>query len=160
MAAQPPLEASLEIAVPPAGVWAVLSDLRAMSRRSPELVRTVMVGAPRVGRWALNVNRRRAVVWPTLSRLTRWKDPAHDGGRGALAFYVWPTDVEWSYELEPTPDGTGTLVTERRTAVERPSLVGRLVARYLMGGAEQHDVELLDGMHRTLAAIKADAERR
>ncbi|KAA1378355.1 SRPBCC family protein [Aeromicrobium fastidiosum] len=157
MAGQPPLEASIEIAVPPAGVWAVLSDLRSMSRRSPELVGTWMFGAPRVGRWALHLNRRRAVVWPTLSRLTRWKDPAHDGGRGALAFYVWPTDVEWSYELEPS--GTGTLVTERRTALPRPSLLIRVVAKYAMGGADSHDVELLDGMHRTLAALAADTQR-
>ena len=157
MAGQPPLEASIEIAVPPAGVWAVLSDLRSMSRRSPELVGTWMIGAPRVGRWALHLNRRKAVVWPTLSRLTRWKDPARDGGRGALAFHVWPTDVEWSYELEPS--GAGTLVTERRTALPRPSLLVRLVAKYAMGGAAQHDVELLDGMHRTLAALATDTQR-
>ena len=157
MTGQPPLEASIEIAVPPAGVWAVLSDLRSMSRRSPELVGTWMIWRPRVGRWALHLNRRKGVVWPTLSRLTRWKDPAHDGGRGALAFHVWPTDVEWSYELEPS--GTGTLVTERRTALPRPSLLVRLVAKYAMGGAEQHDVELLDGMHRTLAALATDTQR-
>jgi hypothetical protein len=29
-----------------------------------------------------------------------------------------------------------------------------------MGGAENHDVELLDGMRRTLAALKAEAEGR
>lgn len=157
MTGQPPLEASIAIEAPPAVVWAVLSDLGSMSRRSPELVRTVMVGAPRVGRWALHLNRRGAVVWPTLSRLTRWKDPARDGGRGALAFHVWPTDAEWSYELEPT--SSGTLVTERRTAVVRPSVLVRLVSRYLLGGADQHDVELLDGMHRTLAALARDTER-
>ena len=156
MAGQPPLEASIEIPVPPAGVWAVLADLRSMSRRSPELVGTWMPGAPRVGRRALHLNRRRAVVWPTTSRITRWKDPAHDGGRGALAFHVWPTDVEWSYELVPTSDGTGTIVTERRSALPRPSLLVRLTARYAMGGADQHDTELLDGMHRTLEALAAD----
>jgi hypothetical protein len=148
MAGQPPLEASLDIAAPPERVWALLS---AMRRRSPELVRTFVRGTPRVGRRALHLNRRKAVVWPTVSRITRWKDPAHDGGRGALAFHVWPTDVEWSYELEPS--AAGTLVTERRTAMPRPSLVVRLMARYAMGGADQHDVELLDGMHRTLAAL-------
>ena len=156
MAGQPPLEASLDIAAPPERVWAVLSDLSAMRRRSPELVGSVMRGAPRVGRRAVHLNRRKAVVWPTASRITRWKDPAHDGGRGALAFHVWPTDVEWSYELVPTDDGNGTVVTERRSALPRPSLLVRLVARYAMGGAEQHDVELLDGMHRTLAALAAD----
>lgn len=157
MAGQPPLEASVEIAVPPARVWAVLSDLGSMRRRSPELVATWVLGAPRVGRWALNVNRRGLVVWPVVSRITRWKDPSQDGGRGALAFHVWPTDVEWSYELEPS--GTGTLVTERRGGMPRPSVLVRLFARYLMGGADHHDVELLDGMHRTLAHLKTDTER-
>jgi hypothetical protein len=160
MAGQPPLEASIEIAVPPSGVWAVLSDLRSMSRRSPELVGTWMIGRPRVGRLAVHLNRRGAVVWPSVSRLTRWKDPAHDGGRGALAFHVWPTDVEWSYELEPSGEGgRSTLVTERRGALPRPSLLVRLAARYAMGGADQHDTELLDGMHRTLAALAADTHR-
>jgi hypothetical protein len=154
MAGQPPLEASLEIAAPPERVWALLSDLSAMRRRSPELIGTFMRGAPRVGRRALHLNRRKAVVWPTSSRITRWKDPAHDGGRGALAFYVWPTGVEWSYELEPSAGGT--LVTERRTAMPRPSLVVRLMARYALGGADQHDAELLDGMHRTLTALAHD----
>jgi hypothetical protein len=157
MAGQPPLEASLEIAAPPERVWALLSDLSAMRRRSPELVATFMRGAPRVGRRAVHLNRRKAVVWPTSSRITRWKDPAHDGGHGALSFRVWPTDVEWSYELRPS--AAGTLVTERRTAMPRPSLVVRLMARYAMGGADQHDTELLDGMHRTLAALAHDAHR-
>lgn len=157
MGGQPPLEASIEIAAPPAGVWAALSDLKAMKRRSPELMATWMAGAPRVGRRAVHLNRRKAVVWPVLSRITRWKDPSQDGGRGALAFHVWPTDVEWSYELEPT--ATGTLVTERRAALPRPSLLVRVVAKYLMGGADGHDVELLDGMHRTLASLKSDTER-
>ncbi len=154
---QPALEASVEILAPSARVWAVLSDLHAMRDRSPELVGTWGRGDPAVGRRLVNLNRRKGLVWPTTSRITRWKDPAHDGGRGALAFHVWPTDVEWSYELEPT--ASGTLVTERRSALPEPSAVIRLAARYAMGGADSHDVELVDGMRKTLAALKSDAER-
>ena len=157
MGGQPPLEASLDIAASPERVWAALSDLSAMRRRSPELVGTFVRGVPRVGCRAVHLNRRKAVVWPTSSRITRWKDPAHDDGHGALAFRVWPADVEWSYELEPSE--TGTLVTERRTAMPRPSLLVRVAARYVMGGADQHDTELLDGMHRTLAALAHDTQR-
>ncbi|AWB91683.1 SRPBCC family protein [Aeromicrobium chenweiae] len=154
---QPPLEASIVIAAPPSAVWAALSDLRAMKDRSPEVIRTWLLGRPGVGRRAVNLNRRGAVVWPTWSRITRWKDPVQDYGRGALAFRVMPTDVEWSYELEPT-DG-GTEVTERRSALVDPSLVVRLTARFLLGGADRHDTELLAGMHRTLETLRSDLER-
>lgn len=155
---QPPLSVSLEIAAPPAEVWAAVSDLGAMRRRSPELIGSWMLGRPGVGRRAVNLNRRKAFVWPTISRITRWKDPARDAGRGALAFHVIPTDVEWAYEIEPLPDG-GTLLTERRSALIDPSLIVRLVSKYAMGGADGHDVELLDGMRRTLAAIESEIVR-
>jgi hypothetical protein len=157
MGSQQALEASIEIAATPGEVWATVSDLSAMKRYSPELVGTWVLGTPGVGRRAVNLNRRKAFVWPTLSRITRWKDPARDNGRGALAFHVWPTDAEWSYELEPSDHGT--LVTERRSALLHPSLLVRLVARYALGGADGHDVELLDGMHRTLTALARDTQR-
>ncbi len=154
-AALPPLEAEIEVEAPVETVWRVVSDLRTMGERSPETVRMVITRRPRVGSRGVNVNRRGAVVWPTTTRITRWKPPSHDG-TAALAFHVGPTDVEWSYELTPT-DG-GTRVVERRSSLPRPSPVVRWTARYLLGGSEQHDVELLDGMHRTLAALKAQAE--
>jgi hypothetical protein len=156
---QPPLEASLEIAASPDTVWAVVSDLGRMKQASPELIGTWLVGRPAVGRRAVNLNRRKGFVWPTLSRITRWKPPANDQGRGALAFYVWPAEVEWSYELEPSADGRRTVLTERRSALPQPNLIIRLVARYAMGGADPHDVELLAGMRRTLAYYRSAAER-
>lgn len=154
---QPSLEASVEIAASPDRVWAVLSDLSAMRDRSPELVRMWLRGRPGVGQRSINLNRRKGFVWPTSSRVTRWKDPAQDDGRGALAFFVSTAGVEWSYELEPV-DG-GTRVTERRSALPDPSLMVRLTAKYALGGADQHDVELLAGMHQTLATLKAQSER-
>lgn len=153
---QPPLEASIDIEAPPDRVWSAISDVSAMKRRSPELVMMRLAGKPKVGRRSLNLNRRKAVVWPTTSRITRWKPPALDGGNGSFAFYVWPTDVEWSYDLEPT--ATGTRVVERRTSVPDPSLVVRLTAKWALGGADQHDVELLEGMHATLAVLKNEVE--
>lgn len=150
-----PLEAEVHVDAPVERVWSLLSDLRSMSRRSPETVRMIISDAPAVGSRGLNVNRKGAVWWPTTTRVTRWKPPAHDGS-AALAFWVSPTGVEWSYELTAT-DG-GTRVVERRSALRQASLSVRLAGRWLLGGAANHDVELLDGMRRTLAALKADAE--
>lgn len=94
MAGQPPLEAEVEIAASPDVVWAALSDVSAMKRRSPELLMMRTFGKPKAGRRSLNLNRRKGFAWPTTSRITRWKPPAHDNGRGAFAFHVWPTKVE------------------------------------------------------------------
>jgi hypothetical protein len=155
---QPALDASIHVAATPDEVWAAVSDLKAMRRRSPELVGTWLFGRPRAGRRGVNLNRRKGFVWPTTSRIVQWKPPALDNGRGVFRFHVWPTNVDWSYEIEPA-DG-GTLLTERRTALPHPSLSVRLTARIALGGADAHDAELRDGMERTLAAIKADLEPR
>lgn len=151
----PQLEAEVHVDAPIETVWSLLSDLRAMSRRSPETVRMFISDAPQVGTKGLNVNRKGAVVWPTTTKITRWKPPSHDG-TAALAFWVGPTAVEWSYEL--TADGSGTRVVERRSSLPQASLSVRLASKWFMGGALNHDVELVDGMNRTLAALKADAE--
>jgi hypothetical protein len=157
MSNQPPREASVDIAATPDQVWALVSDLSAMRRASPELVGTWLFGRPRVGCRGINLNRRKAFVWPTVTRITRWKPPSLDAGRGALAFHVWPTDVEWSYELEP--NGSGTRVTERRSALVDPSRIVRLTANLALGGAGSHDTELLAGMHRTLDYYRRELER-
>lgn len=156
MGGQGPLEASVDIAAEPGAVWSAVSDLSAMRKRSPEVVGMWMFGAPRVGSRGLNLNRRKGFFWPTTSRITRWKPPGLDVGSGALAFGVWPNDVEWSYELRPAANGTR--LVERRTALPNPSLSVRLTARFALGGAESHDVELLAGMNTTLAAIKTEVE--
>jgi len=156
MAGLQPLETSVDIAATPEEVWSAVSDLKAMKRRSPEVAVMRMFGAPEVGQRGINLNKRKGFWWPTTTRITRWKPPSLDGGRAAMAFHVFPTDVEWSYELEPT--ASGTKVTERRTALPDPSLVVRLTARWGLGGADNHDVELLAGMDQTLAAIKAEVE--
>ncbi len=153
---QPPLESTIDIAATPDAVWSALSDIKAMPRRSPELVGMWLLGRPKVGRRGINLNRRKGVVWPTTSRIKQWKPPSNDNGHGAFVFHVWPTNVDWSYETEAA-DG-GTRLTERRTALPNPSLTVRLTARLALGGADSHDAELRDGMDRTLAAIKAEVE--
>jgi hypothetical protein len=155
---QPPLESRIDVAATPDEVWAAVSDIKAMSRRSPELVGMWLFGRPKVGRRGINLNRRKGFVWPTTSRIVQWKPPVHDNGHGVFRFHVWPTNVDWSYEIEPG-DG-GTRLTERRTALPHPSLTVRLTARLALGGAGPHDAELCDGMDQTLAAIKSELESR
>ncbi len=152
----PALEAEIDVDAPVEDVWRLLADLRSMSERSPETVRMFITRSPAVGSRGVNVNRKGWIVWPTTTRITRWKPPAHDGS-AALGFWVGPTAVEWSYELTAA-DG-GTRVVERRSGLPRAGFVVRLASRWFMGGAVHHDTELLDGMHRTLRALKADAER-
>lgn len=156
MAGLQPLEVSVDIAAAPDVVWSAVSDLKSMKRRSPEVAVMRMFGAPKVGRRGINLNKRKGFLWPTTTHITQWKPPSLDGGRGAMAFHVFPTDVVWSYELEPL--STGTRVTERRTALPDPSVVVRLTARWALGGATSHDAELLAGMQQTLAAIKSEVE--
>lgn len=153
MGDQPAREVSLVVSATPQATWDAVTDLRAMSRRSPELVGMWVLGSPRAGRFTLNLNRRGWFFWPTTSRITDLTAPS-DGAPGRFAFSVWPTDVEWSYEVSEHADGT--LLTERRTAVVDASLVVRATARLALGGQDGHDDELVDGMRATLAAIEAD----
>ncbi len=121
---QPPLESTIQIAATPDEVWAAVSDVKAMSRRSPELVGMWLFGRPQVGRRGINLNRRKGFVWPTFSRVVQWKPPANDNGRGVFRFHVWPTNVDWSYEIEPADGGTradGAAYGAAQPVVERTS---------------------------------------
>ncbi len=153
MSNQPAREASISLDAPPADVWAAVTDLKAMRRRSPELVGMWLLGAPKVGRRGINLNRRKGFVWPTTSRISQWKPPTGTTA-GVFGFDVWPAQVEWSYVVEP--EGAGTRLTERRSALVNPNLVVRATARFALGGSDSHDAELVDGMKATLAAIESE----
>lgn len=152
----PALEAQIDVAADVPTVWRIVSDLRSMGERSPETVRMVITDTPQVGSRGVNLNRRGAVVWPTTTRITRWKPPAHDGS-ASLAFRVGPSGLEWSYDLTPTGDGTH--VVERRSVYATQDPASSIMSRWLLGGAENHDAEILAGMHATLRTVKALAER-
>lgn len=143
--------AEIDIAAPPARVWAAVGDPARMARWSPEGVVVRVLGAPRVGARTVNVNRRGFAVWPTSSTILRYA-PERE-----IAWSVPSSGTVWSLELAPMPDGGTHLVNRRVVPGPRP-LVARLFAP-LVGGVEGHDGELAAGMHRTLAAIKADVER-
>lgn len=148
-----PLEASIHVAASPEAVWEVLRDQRRMRHWSPETLRQWFY--PRRlshGTVSLNLNRRRWFVWPTISRYVDVVRPAR------LAFYVYGPAARWSYRLDPHEDGT-LLSLRRDLRGGRPSLLSRIVATLALGGVEGHDVELREGMGRTLEAIKREIEQ-
>ena len=153
MGNQPAREVSVVVPASPQQTWDAVTDIKAMRRRSPELVGMWFLGAPREGRFAVNLNRNGWVVWPTTSRVSQWVSPEADRA-GVFGFTVWPTDVEWSYVVEPHADGT--LLTQRRTAVIDSSALVRGFARIGLGGQDAHDVELAEGMQITVDAIRSE----
>ncbi len=143
-----PISTTVRMNASPEAVWEVVSDLARMPEFSPELRRAFVIGRPGVGANILGINRRKAVVWPTTSKVVRWEP-----GR-AVAWRTRESGSTWVYELEP--DGTGTTVTARRLSPRR-TLATRLMGP-LIGTADGHDVELAAGLRTTLERIKATLE--
>ncbi len=148
-----PVSASLEMAASPERVWAALSDPTRMPEFSPELRRAFLLGKPGVGATIVGINRRKAVVWPTTSRIVRW-EPAR-----ALAWKTRESGATWVYELEPVElaSGPGTRVGARR--VLNAYSVGSRLMTPILGGAAGHDAELAEGLASTLDRIRAVVER-
>jgi uncharacterized protein YndB with AHSA1/START domain len=144
------LEQSIEIAAPPARVWALVTDLPRMAAWSPQVVKTFVKGPVQLGTRTLNVNRRGLLVWPTRAKVVRF-EPHRE-----FAFRVKDNFTIWSFTLEPT--GTGTRLTQRRETPDGISDISVRLTKVALGGQDQFRAELLEGMQQTLAAIKADAE--
>ena len=71
-----PITSTVEIQATPDVVWQVVSDLGRMPEFSPELRKAFVIGKPGVGANIVGINRRKAVVWPTTSKVVRW-EPGH-----------------------------------------------------------------------------------
>ena len=149
---EPLLEESVEVAAPPAAVWALVSDVARMSSWSPQVVRSIVRGRPvQRGTRFYNLNRRGPLFWPTRAEVVRCEP--HE----IFAFRIKDNWTVWSFALEPTADG-GTRVVERREAPRGISGVSRRLTRIALGGQRVFTDELRAGMRQTLARIKAEAE--
>lgn len=151
------LRASTVIWAPAEVVYDLVADVRRMGDWSPETVRAEWLdGAtgPVVGARFRGTNRRGVARWSTTCEVI-----AADRGR-EFAFAVGgaakPATV-WRYRLEPGDGGTN--VEESCHQVQRLSRAARLVTR-LFTGVRDRDADLVAGMTRTLAALKAAAERQ
>jgi uncharacterized protein YndB with AHSA1/START domain len=143
-----PISATVQMQATPGQVWDVVADLARMPEFSPELRKAVVVGRPGVGANILGLNRRKAVVWPTTSRVVRWEPER------AVAWKTRESGATWVYELEPAAGGTS--VTARRV-LPRFTL-GTALLGPLIGGAVGHDGELAEGLRTTLERIRDAVE--
>lgn len=147
-----PIEATIEIAAPAGRVWELVSDLRNMSRWSPQNAKTFLRGDGGVGTKMININRRGVLVWPTQSKVVRFAPEKE------IAFRVKENYTVWSYALEDLGDGR-TRLTARREAPQGISGLSVNLTKVAFGGVDNFTTELEQGMHETLTRIKADAER-
>jgi len=147
-----PVEASIEITATADTIWEVVSDPRRMPEFSPELRRVFLPGRRSgLGQTIIGINRRKAVVWPTSSKIVRWEP-----GR-AVAWKTRESGATWIYEIEPVGDASVSRVTARR---ELPAYtIGSKLMVPILGGATGHDEELAAGLATTLERIKAVVER-
>lgn len=150
-----PLTATIEIAAPPAGVWALVSDLRNMAQWSPQTAKSILRGggnAAAEGAKFLNINRKGVLVWPTQSKVVRFTPESE------IAWRVKENYTIWSLRLEPTADG-GTRLTSTREAPQGISDVSVRMTKVAFGGVPKFTSTLEQDMGETLKRIKATCEQ-
>lgn len=146
------ISATVDVAAPPEVVWSAISDVARMSEWSPECRKIFVLGSPKsgVGTRMVGINKRGFVFWPTVSKVVRFEP------NKAVAWKVRESAATWTYELEPTAEGTR--LTGRRDLAAFSSLTK--FAAPMIGGAMGHDGELTAGIRTTLERIKATIEQR
>lgn len=148
--AQPLLQAQVDINAPVAKVWELVSDFGRMPQWSPQCRLMKPLGPLRQGTRTININRRNYMFWPTTCTVTEVVPEQK------LAFRVNANGTVWTYELEPTAQGTR--VVESRHAENGVKAASNMTVNALFGGVPSFEAELIDGMNTTLARIKAAAE--
>jgi uncharacterized protein YndB with AHSA1/START domain len=150
---QSPDEVSIRIEAAPERVYDIVTDIAQMGRLSPECIGGKWLdGAtgPAVGARFKGSNKRGFARWSTTNKVVE----AEPGK--AFSFETQQSAARWTYRMQP--DGTGTLVTESREMYKERPLVAKVFAGLLLGGVDDHDDELRNGMRQTLERLKAIAE--
>jgi uncharacterized protein YndB with AHSA1/START domain len=145
------LQAQVDINAPASKVWALISDFRRMPQWSPQCRWMKPFGPLRQGTRTLNLNRRNRILWTTTCTVIEVIPEKK------LAFRVNANRTIWTYELEP--NGDGTRVIESRHAENGVTAISNLSVNAFFGGTANFEDELLEGMHTSLANIKAAAEK-
>lgn len=146
-------EQSIEVAAPPAEVFAVVTDVHRMARWSPECF-AVWVWHKQNGRPArfIGWNRHGLHVWMSSCRV-RMADPDSEFAFdvSALGFPV----ARWGYRFSPTAGGTE--VTEYW--IDKRTRGAHVLGRIFIGKASNIREEInRDGMRRTLLRLKSELE--
>jgi uncharacterized protein YndB with AHSA1/START domain len=148
-----PIEATIDIAAPPAVVWGLVSDLRNMAQWSPQTVKSFLRGENGLGARFFNINRMGLLVWPTQTKVVRFEEGTE------IAWRVKENLTVWSIRLEPTADG-GTHVVQMREAPDGISDISVGLTKVAFGGVPKFTRTLQDDMVKTLTQIKTAAEAR
>ena len=146
----PILRAEIEINAPVAKVWSLVSDVSNMPKWSPQCRIMKALGPVKPGTRTVNLNRRGMLFWPTTSVITEVIPERK------FAFRIPINTTVWSYELEPT--ATGTRLIETRHAENGVTKLSEAATNTALGGMDNFERELVEGMQQGLARIKAAAE--
>jgi len=146
------LRSETDIASTPDRVWAVLTDLDRLPELSTELVKMVPLkpGGLKLGQQYLGLNKRKAVVWPSRSKVIAL-EPDRE-----LAWHTYSSGATWIFELAPI-DG-GTRVVHRRPVPRGLTALSKVFAAVFLGGGEHHADELEVHLDQTLSRLKAAVE--
>lgn len=150
---QSPDEVALRIDAPSDRIYGIITDIAQMGRLSPECTGGKWLGAatgPAMGARFKGTNKRGVARWSTTNEVVA-ATPGQE-----FSFETQQSGTRWTYRLQP--DGDGTLVTESRAAFKERPLLARVFSKLLLGGAEEHDDEMRDGMRATLERLKAVAK--
>ena len=147
------IESSIEIDAPPARVWEVISDVRNAPQWSSQAVKVITPGGRTTkGTWALNINKRGPVFWPTTSRVVEFEPGRRFANR------ISENTPIWVFELEPTANG-GTRLTERREVPEGLTFISKFLTDKLFGGQPSFTSEMGEGVSLSLQRIKTLVEQ-
>jgi len=150
----PDLEDSIHIDASVESVWTLVSDVCRMPEWSPQVDSTRLRAGFEVVELGAQFTNRNSIddlVWTTHAEVVRF-EPGHE-----IAFRVEENWVIWSFTV--APDGSGTLLTQRRDAPDGVSDLSLELTNGFMGGVEVFTSSMRAGMRETLERIKAQAEK-
>lgn len=145
--------ASTHVAADPDRVWQCLSDVTALARWSPEGTTARWLddaSGPVVGAQFKGSNKRGWSRWSTTCTVTE----SEPGRVFAFAVGAKP-DTVWRYEISPSEGGCE--VTESYT-LHHPLTAAERTITWLTTGVRRRETDLVDGMKRTLLALKNEVE--
>jgi len=145
--------ASVSIDATADALYDLVTDVAAMGRLSPECTGGKWLdGAtgPAVGARFKGTNKRGVIRWSTVNRVV-----AAERGK-EFSFETDGSGARWTYRFE-SADGH-TVVTESREMFKTRPKSAAFFSKYLLGGTDDHDQEMNQGLQATLDRLKAVAE--